>query len=259
MEAAERNINLSSLCTNHRASWQVQRPSDSWWLDIRTSCCSRLVAPQDYFLKLVSSFISQTLHHMLLMYSDSETRSTALIWKQRSSSPSPNPITSDSWTHTNDIDCNCLPCEGAPLSYFWFDFNRNLKVWSQTGRQLEEHCTWTSLELISPCVWTFLQGVNGKWKKTLQWLQLRVELSLCQLSFYRPPWAQMTVLTLRVRHPRTYASNLYRINNRMILWQSVQLLWLLCCWLRGGNSQEAYVPGFKLSPWRPGASCISSL
>lgn len=127
---------LSSVCTNHRASWQAQRPGDSRWLDIRMLSPSLLVAPQDYFLKLVSSFISQTFHHMLLMYSDPETRTTPLIWKQHSSSPSPLPITPGSSTRTNDSDCNCVPCEGAPLCYLWFDFNLNQKVWSQTGQEL---------------------------------------------------------------------------------------------------------------------------
>lgn len=162
MEGAVCNISLSSVCTNHRASWQVQRPGDSWWLDIRISCSSRLVAPQDYFLKLVYSFISQTLHHMSLMYSEPKTRTTPLIWKQHSSSPYPIPITPDSSAQTNDTDCNCLPCEHAPLSYLWFDFNLNLKVWSQTGQELADCCTWISLELISLSVWTLLQGVNGK-------------------------------------------------------------------------------------------------
>lgn len=42
-----------------------------------------------------------------------------------------------------------------------------------------------------------------------------------------PPRAWTRVLTWRARQRQTHASNLYRINNRMILWQSEQLLWAL--------------------------------
>lgn len=153
----ERNVSLSSVGTNHRALWQVHVASLMTWhpdLELQSPCCTAGLLP------LISFFIYQSdpSPHAV----DVQTKTSPLIWKECNASPAPLPITPGGSTLTNDIDCNGLPCEGAPFSYFWFDFNLNIKVWSQTGQETAEHFTWESLELISLSVWTLLQGVDGK-------------------------------------------------------------------------------------------------
>lgn len=174
----------------------------TWCRDIQTSSSSRFVAPQDDFLELVYSFISQTLRRTLSMYSHPQTKSSALIRKQNNSSPSLLPITPGSSARTNDVDCNGLPCEGARSSYFWFDFHLDLKVWSRAGQASAEHFTWKSLELISLGARTSPRGVDGKRETTAEIYHsangpLRI-----------PPRAWMRALTWGARQSQTYESNL---------------------------------------------------
>lgn len=142
---------------------------------------------------------------------------TPLIWKEHIIIAVSKPLTPGSSIQTNDIDCNCLPCEGAPLSYVWFDFNLNLKVWSQTGQDISGTHFSRCLGFAARCGW-------GTRDNTVAAKAERGYITSSNRPLHIPPQARMWALTLKERQCRAYASDLYRINNRMIFWQSVQLL-----------------------------------
>lgn len=128
------NVSLSSICTDHRvSSWHVHvtnlvtRHPD---FELKPPCSTTGRLPLISFL--IYQWPFNTYH-----WCKGRPKPRSLLWygNNSNSSPTPLPITPGSSTWTSDIDCNCLPCAGAPLSYSWFDFNLNLKVWSQTGQE----------------------------------------------------------------------------------------------------------------------------
>lgn len=129
-----------------------------------------------------------------------------------------------------------LPCVTSDLTLIWI--KRCDHKQARNWHNIAHECLWNSFLSVSGLCCKVWMGNEKQRCSGYSW----EHISLRQLSFYVPPWARITALTLRASQCQTYASNLWRINNRMILCQSVQLLWLLCCWLR--RSQEAPVPGF---------------
>lgn len=141
----EHDVSPSSVCTNHRASWQVHVANLVTWrpnFKLLPACSTTGRLP------VISFFIHQL---------DPSPQAVGVQWSSNYQFSfdmettqlvtSSLPITPGSSTQTNDIDCNGLPCEGAPSDYFWCDFNLSLTVWSQTGqnqRSVSHAYLWNS-------------------------------------------------------------------------------------------------------------------
>lgn len=150
-------------------------------------------------LPLISSFIplADPSPHAVDVQRSQKTK--APLWNGNDTflHLSPLPAAPGSSTRTEDVEFNRLPCEGAPLSYSWLDFNLNLKAWSQTGRGSAQRFPSASLELISLSA---CGGVDGKRETSLWWLQLRADIWIRQLSSPRPSSDESLTLRVKAEH-----------------------------------------------------------